>query len=322
MSTISEHKKISQYGNVPNLVQDGLVERWVRSAKRWWPFYLMLAPGIIYFFVYHYMPIWEARIAFEQLRIIPPNVWVGLQHFAALASSPIFLQVLLNTVIISVMKLVFVFPVPIIVALLLNEVRTPGYRKIVQSVIYLPHYLSWVVIGGITIAVLSPTDGAVNDIISWMGFQPVPFMTDAGSIRWVVVFSEMWRSAGWDSLLYFAAIIGINPELYEAAEIDGAGRWQKIRHVTIPSIAPTIATLFILNVGLFFSTGLDQILNLTNPVIRSQIDIVDTYVYRIGLQTGQFELATAAGLLKGFVGMVLIVAAHLASKRLTGKGIW
>lgn len=312
----------SRIGNVPEsgkmLIGDRA--RWLWS--RWWPFYVMLLPGILYFVTYHYLPIWEARIAFQELRIVPPNVWVGAKHFIALASSPVFLQVLLNTIIISTMKLVFIFPVPIIVALLLNEVRSPTYRKAVQSVIYLPHYLSWVVIGGITIAVLSPTDGAVNEILGWFGVGPVPFMTDTGSIRWVVVFSEMWRSAGWDSLLYFAAIIGINPELYEAAEMDGAGRWNKIRFVTIPAIAPTIATLFILNVGLFFSTGLDQIINLSNPVVRSQIDIVDTYVYRIGLQTGQFELATAAGLLKGVVGMVLIVAAHLISKRLTGKGVW
>ncbi|MCP1200463.1 sugar ABC transporter permease [Notoacmeibacter sp. MSK16QG-6] len=282
----------------------------------------MLLPGILYFLAYHYLPIWEARIAFQELRIVPPNIWVGFKHFVTLASSPVFLQVLQNTIIISTMKLIFIFPVPIIVALLLNEVRSPAYRKTVQSVIYLPHYLSWVVIGGLTIATLSPNDGAVNELLGWVGIGPIPFMTDSGSIRWVVVFSEMWRSAGWDSLLYFAAIIGINPELYEAAEIDGAGRWQKIWFVTIPGIAPTIATLFILNVGLFFSTGLDQILNLSNPVIRSQIDIVDTYVYRIGLQTGQFELATAAGLLKGLVGMTLIVTAHLASKKLTGKGVW
>lgn len=297
-------------------------ERFTQSMRRWWPFYVMMAPGLLYFFVYHYLPIWEARLAFQDVRIIPPNFWVGTKHFAALASSPVFLQVLLNTIIISAMKLVIIFPVPILVALLLNEVRSPNYRKIVQSVIYLPHYLSWVVIAGITVAVLSPSDGAVNEVIGWMGFEPVPFMTDTGSIRWVLVFSEMWRSAGWDSLLYFAAIVGISQELYEAAEMDGAGRWQKIWFVTIPGIAPTIATLFILNVGLFLSQGFDQVINLSNDVVRSHIDIVDTYVYRIGLQTGEFALATAAGLFKGVIGMILILTAHTISKRLTGKGVW
>jgi putative aldouronate transport system permease protein len=220
------------------------------------------------------------------------------------------------------MKLVFIFPVPILVALLLNEVRSGSYRKFVQSFIYLPHYLSWVVIAGITVATLSPSDGAVNEVIGWMGFGPISFMTDTGSIRWVLVFTEMWRSAGWDSLLYFAAIVGISQELYEAAEMDGAGRWQKIWFVTLPGIAPTIATLFILNVGMFLSQGLDQVINLSNDVVRGHIDIVDTYVYRIGLQSGEFALATAAGLFKGVVGMILILTAHTISKRLTGKGVW
>ncbi len=298
------------------------LERFFQVLRRWWPFYVMLAPGLLYFFVYHYLPIWEAQIAFQDVRIIPPNTWVGVKHFVELASSPVFLKVLLNTITISTMKLVIIFPVPILVALLLNEVRSGSYRKAVQSVIYLPHYLSWVVIAGITIATLSPSDGAVNEVIGWMGYDPVPFMTDTGSIRWILVFTEMWRSAGWDSLLYFAAIIGISAELYEAAEMDGAGRWQKIWFVTIPGIAPTIATLFILNVGLFLSQGFDQIINLSNDAVRSHIDIIDTYVYRIGLQTGEFALATAAGLFKGVVGMLLILSAHTISKRLTGKGVW
>lgn len=172
------------------------------------------------------------------------------------------------------------------------------------------------------IAVLSPSDGAVNDIIGFFGLQPVSFMTDTGSIRWVLVFSEIWRSAGWDSLLYLAAIIAIDQELYDAAEIDGANRWQKIRYVTIPGIVPTIATLFILNAGMFLNADLNQVINFSNDVVRSKIDIIDTYVYRIGLQTGEYSLATAAGLFKALLGMLMIVAAHLLSKRLTGKGVW
>jgi len=292
------------------------------GLRRWWPYYLMLLPGVVYFAAYHYLPIWESRIAFEQVRIIPPNIWVGLDHFRTLMSSPVFGQVLLNTLIISTMKLAFVFPVPIVVALLLNEVRAGSLRKFMQSVIYLPHFLSWVVISGIVIAVLSPTDGAVNDLLRLVGMRPVAFMTSTGAIRWVLVFSEIWRSAGWDSLLYLAAIIAIDPQLYDAAQIDGAGRWQKIRHVTLPGIVPTIATLFILNMGLFLSAGFDQVFNLANDVTLPRIDIIDTYVYRIGLQTGEYSLATAAGLLKGVVGMAMILAAHLVSKRMTGKGVW
>lgn len=309
---------MSRNGNVPKTRR----RSFAKSVRQWWPYYLMMAPGLIFFVIFHYFPIWEAKIAFEQLRIIPPNIWVGIKHFQTLFSSPIFWQVLANTLILSTMKIVFFFPVPIITALLLNEIRGGAFRKFIQSAIYLPHFLSWVVIAGVFIAVLSPSDGAVNDIIGFFGMQPVSFMTDTGSIRWVLVFSEIWRSAGWDSLLYLAAIIAIDQELYDAAEIDGANRWQKIRYVTIPGIVPTIATLFILNAGMFLNADLNQVINFSNDVVRSKIDIIDTYVYRIGLQTGEYSLATAAGLFKAVLGMLMIVAAHLLSKRLTGKGVW
>lgn len=303
-----------KFGNVP--------KKRGKSIREWWPYYAMMAPALIFFFIFHYMPIWEAKIAFEQLRIIPPNIWVGLKHFELLFSSPIFWQVLANTLIISAMKIVFVFPVPILVALLLNEVRGTGTRKFLQSAIYLPHFLSWVVIAGIFIAVLSPSTGAVNEVTGFFGIQPVSFMTENGTIRWVLVFSEIWRSAGWDSLLYLAAVMAIDQELYQAAEIDGANRWQKILYVTIPGIVPTIATLFILNAGMFLNADLNQVINFTNDIVRSHIDILDTYVYRIGLQTGQYSLATAAGLFKAALGMLLITGAHLLSKKLTGKGVW
>ncbi|MCJ8324639.1 MAG: sugar ABC transporter permease [Rhizobiales bacterium] len=292
------------------------------SLRAWWPYYVMILPGIIYFILFHYLPIYEAKLAFENFRIFGDNIWVGLDHYSRLMTSPVFMQVLINTLIISAMKMLFVFPVPIFLALLINEVRATGLRKFIQSAIYLPHFLSWVVIAGIFIAALSPSNGAVNDIIKGAGFAPISFMTDAGSIRWVLVFSEIWRSAGWDSLLYFAAIMAIDPQLYEAAEMDGANRWQKMTIITIPGIVPTIATLFILNIGLFLNAGFDQVFNMTNDAIRDKIDIIDTYVYRIGLQTGQFSLATAAGLFKGLIGLVMIVGAHNFSKKLTGKGVW
>jgi putative aldouronate transport system permease protein len=303
-------------GNVP------VLSRLALGIRRWWPYYVMMAPGLIFFLIWHYFPIWEAKMAFEQVRIIPPNVWVGLKHFQTLFASPVFYQVLANTLIISTLKIIFVFPVPIMVALLLNEVRNGKLRKFVQSAIYLPHFLSWVVIAGIFIAILSPSDGAVNQITGLFGAKPVGFMTDGNSSRWVLVFSEIWRSAGWDSLLYLAAIIGIDQSLYEAAELDGANRWQKVLHVTIPGIVPTIATLFILNMGMFLSADLNQVINFLNDVNRGQIDILDTYVYRIGLKTGEYSLATAAGLFKAVFGMILILAAHFFSKRLTGKGVW
>lgn len=303
---------VPRVGNVP----------FVQGLRKWWPYYLMMAPGLIFFVIFHYFPIWEAKIAFEQVRIIPPNIWVGLKHFQTLFASPVFWQVFANTLIISGMKLAFVFPVPIVVALFLNEIRGGALRKFIQSAIYLPHFLSWVVIAGVFIAVLSPSDGAVNNLLGMAGMGPRSFMTETGSIRWVLVFSEIWRSAGWDSLLYLAAIIAIDQQLYDAAEIDGANRWQKIRDITIPGIVPTIATLFILNAGMFLSADLNQVINFSNDVVRSQIDIIDSYVYRIGLITGEYSMATAAGLFKAVLGMVMLIGAHLISKRLTGKGVW
>ncbi len=306
-------------GNVP--ANPG-ISRWGVAWRKWWPYYAMMSPGILFFLIWHYVPIWQVQMAFEQVRIIPPNLWVGLKNFQQLFASPVFYQVILNTLIISAMKLLFVFPVPIIVALLLNEVRSGTLRKWIQSAIYLPHFLSWVVIAGVFIALLSPSDGAVNQLTQWFGFGPVNYMTNTGTIRWVLMASENWRSAGWDSLLYLAAIIAIDPALYDAADIDGANRWQKIRHITIPGITPTIATLFILNMGMFLSADLNQIINMQNDVNASTIDIIDTYVYRLGLQTGEYALATAAGLFKAVLGMALVLISHLVSKRLTGKGLW
>ena len=282
----------------------------------------MLAPGLIFFLIWHYVPIWQAKMAFEQVRIIPPNIWIGLKNFQLLFASPVFYQAVLNTLIISGMKIMFVFPIPIIVALLLNEVRSGGLRKWIQSAIYLPHFLSWVVIAGVFIALLSPSDGSVSHIAQSLGFAPVNYLTNTGSIRWILVLSENWRSAGWDSLLYLAAIVAIDPALYDAADIDGANRWQKIRYITLPGIIPTIATLFILNMGMFLSADLNQVINFQNDVNSSTIDIIDTYVYRIGLQTGEYSLATAAGVLKAVLGMVLVLVSHFVSKRLTGRGLW
>jgi putative aldouronate transport system permease protein len=313
-----------EHGNVPGLaVSHGGRRRGPMGGFRhWWPFYVMMAPGLIFFFIWHYVPIWEAKMAFEQVRIIPPNIWVGLKNFQLLFASPVFYQVVLNTVIISGMKLLFVFPVPIVVALLLNEVRSSGARKWIQSAIYLPHFLSWVVIAGVFIALLSPSDGSVNQIAQALGFKPINYMTNTGTIRWILVLSENWRSAGWDSLLYLAAIIAIDPALYDAADIDGANRWQKIRYITLPGITPTIATLFILNMGMFLSADLNQVINFQNDVNSSTIDIIDTYVYRIGLTTGEYSLATAAGLFKAVLGMGLVLISHFVSKRLTGRGLW
>lgn len=285
-------------------------------------FYLMLLPAAVYFVVFQYVPIWGARLAFQDFRFVGASPWVGLRHFSTLLSSTAFGQVLRNTVVISAMKIFINFPMPVLLALMLCEVPSGGLRKAVQSVIYLPHFLSWVVIAGIFVNLLALQDGAVNRLLAVFGAGPVPFLTRGRSMRWIFVFSEMWRSVGWDSLVYVAVILRIDPDLFEAAHIDGAGTLRRIVHITIPSILPTVVTVFILNLGFFMNAGFDQVFNLMNDAVVSQVDIIDTYVYRIGLLGGEFSYATAAGLFKGAIGMVLILGTHVASRRATGKGLW
>jgi len=284
--------------------------------------YLMFLFPALYFIIFHYIPIWGARLAFQEFNFFGSNRWVGLENFRILFSSPVFGRVFLNTVIISFMKLIFNFPAPIILALLLLEIRNGRFRKIVQSLVYLPHFLSWVVIAGIFISMLSLKDGLVNQLLGRFGVAPVAFLTSHSHIRWVLVFSEMWRSVGWDSILYVAAILEIPEDLYDAAAIDGCGRFQKMTKITLPAIFPTMITVFILNLGFFMNAGFDQVFNLMNDSVISVVDIIDTYVYRVGLIQGEFSLGTAAGLFKGVIGLALIYGTHRTSKKLTGEGLW
>ncbi|AND42339.1 MULTISPECIES: sugar ABC transporter permease [Cytobacillus] len=294
----------------------------LKQIKSSWVLYLMLFPALLYFSIFHVVPLIGMKLAFQDYRIIGDNVWVGWKHFKILFSSPAFLDVLKNTIIISVMKIVFFFPIPIILSLLINEVRVGKFRKYVQSIVYLPHFLSWVVIAGIWIAFLNPEDGGVNVIRSFFNMPSLDFMTSKDHIRWVLVFQEIWRSAGWDSIIYLAAILKISPSLYEAAKIDGASKIQQMRYITLPSLTSTIMTVFILNLGFFMNAGFDQVFNMMNNSVISVIDILDTYVYRIGLLNGQYAYATAASLFKGVIGVILILSTHFISKRFTGKGVW
>lgn len=284
--------------------------------------YMLLIPAIAYFIIFHYIPIWGAKLAFEEYRFIGPNKWVGWKNFQILFGSGAFLAVLKNTVIISLMKMFICFPVPVALALLINELRSQKFKKYVQSVIYLPHFLSWVVIAGIFITILSPTDGLINELIKLLGGKPVSFMTSLAHFRWVLVFSELWRSAGWDTILYIAALASIDKALYEAATIDGANRWKQLVHITFPELKITIVTVFILNLGFFMNAGFDQVFNMMNDAVISVADIIDTYVYRVGLLNANFAYATAAGLFKGVIGLVLVMFTNMLSKRFSGKGIW
>ena len=296
--------------------------RFWRQIRRDRILYLMFLPCLLFFIIFHYIPIWGARIAFQEYNFFGRNLWIGFDNFKLLFSSPVFGTVLLNTITISAMKIFINFPMPIILAILLVEVRNRRYKQTVQSIVYLPHFLSWVVISGIFITMLSVKEGIVNHFIQFLGREPIPFMTRKDHIRWVFVFSEMWRSIGWDSILFVAAIYRISDDLYEAAAIDGCNWFQRTRHIVLPGIFPTIITVFILNLGFFMNAGFDQVFNMMNDSVISVVDIIDTYVYRIGLLNGEFSYGTAAGLFKGVVGLFLIFSTHLTSKKLTGEGVW
>ena len=284
--------------------------------------YLMLAPTLIYFLIFRVWPIINMRLAFCNYRAKGPWEFAGLKYFDMIFKSSTFMEILRNTLIISFMKYILLFPFFVIFALLLNEIRCGKFRKYVQIISYMPHFLSWVVIAGIWISMLSVSGGAVNQIMGWFGLDAVDFMTNKGTIRWVLFFSEGWRSLGWDSIVYFTAILAISPDLYEAATVDGAKRIDIIRYIILPALVVPMTTMFILNLGFFMTAGFDQVFNFTNQSVNSVIDILDTYVYRIGLESGQYSLATAVALIKGIVGVCLVLVTHLVSKKVTGKGVW
>ena len=285
--------------------------------------YAMLLPALIYFGIFRVWPILNMRLAFFDYKARGPWVFAGLKYFKTIFQSSAFTQILQNTLIISFMKYVLLFPAFVIFALLLNELRANSFRKYVQVVSYLPHFLSWVVIAGIWKSFLAPNaDGALNLIRSWFGLAPVDLLTSKGAIRWVLFFCEGWRSIGWYSIIYFTAIMGINPDLYEAAALDGASRWNIVVHIILPALLVPMTTMFILNLGFFMSAGFDQVYNFSNSAVLSVIDILDTYINRVGIESAQYSVATAVSLVKGVVGCILVLITHVTSKKLTGEGVW
>ena len=283
--------------------------------------YLMLLPTLIYFIIFRCWPILNMRLAFFQFKARGDWPFVGLKYFKMIFSSPGFGQIMKNTLVISFLKYILLFPFFIIFAIILSEIRNNGFRKYVQVVSYLPHFLSWVVIAGIWINALS-LDGGLNQVLSIFGMKSIDFMTDKSKIRWILMICEGWRSLGWDSIIFYTTIIAIDQYLYEAARIDGAGKLQIIRYVVLPALVTPAVTMFILNLGFFLNAGFDQVFNFSNAAVQSRIDILDTYIYRIGIEGGQYSLATAVSLIKGVVGMLLVLGTHFVSKKLTGKGVW
>lgn len=287
--------------------------------------YLMLVPGIAYYLIFRYGPIYGLVIAFKDFRVfegILGSPWVGLENFEALFRSPLFRRAIKNTVVISLLKLVVGFPPPIILALMLNEVRLRFLKRGIQTVSYLPHFLSWVIIYGILLSFLAPGRGLINQWIKSLGGEAIPFLTHKHWFLAVVVLSDIWRDVGWGAIIFLAALTSISPELYEAAAMDGANRLKQIWHISLPGIKTVIVLLLILRLGYILNAGFEQIYILYNPLVYETADIIDTWVFRNGIEQFRFALATAASFAKSVFGLVMVLSAHRLAKRFADQGIW
>jgi putative aldouronate transport system permease protein len=302
--------------------------KWQRLMTRIWYYrhiYLFLLPAIIWFLTFCYYPMYGALLAFKDFKYnlgIIGSPWVGFRYFEYFLSDPKFYEVLRNTLAISFLKLIFGFPAPIILALMLNEVRCARFKKVVQTISYLPHFVSWVVVVTLLQKILSPNAGLINDIRYEMGLEPIFFMGIKSLFLPLVIISSVWKGVGWGSIIYLAALSNIDPNLYEAAEIDGAGRWRMLFNITLPSIVPTIAILLIFNLSGILSAGFDQIYLMQTPSTMSVSEILDTYVLKLGLLDGQFSYSTAVGLFRSLVSMVLIVTVNTISKKISEVSLW
>lgn len=287
--------------------------------------YLMLLPPIAFFLVFRFYPIAGSVIAFKKFQPLPGiwgSPWVGFQHFEALFSDPTFSRVLWNTVWIAFLKLLIVFPAPIVLALFLNEINHLFYKRFLQTIVYAPHFMSWVIYGAILYIVLSPANGLVNNIIANLGGEKISFFQIPQYFVPIVLVSSLLKETGFLAVIYLATISSIDPTLYEAAIMDGANRWQLMRHVTLPGLRVTIITLFILQIGFFLNVGFEQIFILQNAMVLSTADIIETFIYRVGIQRARFDFTTAAGLFNGLIGMVMVLIADRIAKRMDLPGIF
>ncbi|WP_409341514.1 ABC transporter permease [Paenibacillus sp. MBLB4367] len=287
--------------------------------------YALLLPGLAFLLIFRYTPMYGVIIAFQDFNIfdgIAGSEWVGLEHFRKLMHSDEFMQVFQNTLIISFYKIVLLFPIPIILALFLNEVTKMWFKRTVQTLVYLPHFLSWVIISGLFINILSPSSGIVNVVIQWFGGQPISFLIDNDFFRGTIVFTAGWKEVGWNAIIFIAAIAGIDQDQYEASSIDGASRIQKMIYITLPGIAPTIVLMLILRIGHLLDAGTEQILTMYNPVVYETGDVIGTYVYRVGLGKMDYSFSTAVGLFNSIIAFILVMSGNFLSRKFVKRSIW
>lgn len=290
-----------------------------------WQLYLMLLPAVLLVFIFIYIPMGGIVMAFQDYQPylgIMKSPWVGLDQFKFLFEYPDSSKVIINTLVISVLKLIFGLGSTLIFALLINEVKNKIMRSWVQTAVFLPHFLSWVVLGGVFIELLNPDYGLVNQFIVALGFKPVFFLGDNNWFLATVVATDVWKEFGYGSIIFLAALAGINPALYEAAGLDGAGKLKQMLNVTLPALAPTICVVFTLNLAQLLNAGFDQVFNLYNPLVYDKGDIIDTFVYRIGLVGGNYSFGTAIGLFKSVVGLILIVGGYRIAYKVAGYKIF
>lgn len=301
---------------------------WANLAVQIWNhrlLYLMLLPPLAFFILFRYYPMLGNVIAFKKyqtLNGIWGSPWVGFKHFESLFSDPNFMRVLRNTVVIALLKLLIVFPAPIILALFINEVHHNFYKRFLQTIVYAPHFMSWVIYGAILYIIMSPANGLLNNVIAQFGYDKIPFFQVPSYFQPIVVVSSLLKETGFLAIIYLAAISGIDPTLYEAAIMDGGNRWQLMRHVTLPGLRFTIVTLFILQIGFFLNVGFEQIFVLQNAMVLTTADIIETFIYRTGIQKARFDFTTAAGLFNGLVGMFLVLIADRLAKKMDLQGIF
>lgn len=290
-------------------------------SKREMPLHILMLPAVVVAVVFYYFPMVGNVIAFQDF--IPSkgmgqffrSEWIGFENFSYIFAMPDFKRVLVNTIVIAFYKIVLGIVVPLFLALLLNEVRSRQFKKSVQTILYIPYFLSWVILGGILIDLLSPTDGFVNTLIEAFGYKPVYFLGSNEVIQGVIISSHIWQSVGLNLVIFLAALTGIDPTLYEAATVDGASEWRRLTSITLPSLKPMIVLVSVLGLGQILNAGFDQVMNLYGPIVYEKADIIDTFVFRVGMLQLQYSVATAVGFFKSFVGLVFISASFYLARK-------
>lgn len=301
------------------------VFRLLENIKKYKMLYLFLVPGLLYFIIFHYIPMGGLIIAFKDYKMSEGflmSPWVGFKHFTKLFSTDKFYQVLFNTLIINFYKTLLFFPVPIIISLLLNEIRYIHFKRTIQSILYFPHFLSWVIVAGFVFQFLGPL-GPVNNVLgSLFGIGPISFMAKSKYFRSILVLTAVWRGTGWSTILYMAQLSTINPQLYEAAYVDGASRYKQMIYISLPGILPIVAITLIIRLGQTMTIGFEQVLVLYNPLVYNVGDVIQTYIYRVGLQNARFSFSTACGVFQAVIAFILLWTCNRLVKKMSGQGIW